>query len=127
MQENTEVRIDKDIIKVIKNDSSAIIMESPCVYFDKRINGEVNKTTIAVELNETDFPGTKDSVEEILRTKYEDIEKIVLNGDTVEENISKEFKVLTSSVSNLNIIFNKIEKNKKFLIMVLEFSNVSGD
>lgn len=114
-----------DILIINLNDNDSISLESEFIYFDKRINNNIKKTTIVCKLDESKI--NKNKIDNILKLSFGNVKNILINKDIIEENINLDFKILNSYYTNLNPINNRREENIKYLVLVLEFSNIKED
>lgn len=114
----------KDILKIYLSNGNKIELNSNNIFFDKRITKDINKTTIVAELEASDIENEKNIINDVLKLEYNKIDSIFINTDIVESNITTEYKVLSSILTNYNFITNDKSSSKKFLTLILEYSDV---
>lgn len=116
-----------DILTIKLHNDSDIIIDSSIIYFDKRFQDSKFKVIISIEINiEKEIEYDK-LIDRILKLNYEKIDYIKINDTVIESKIRDNYKIFSSYLSNTNPIFNKVDKNKRYLNLIFEYSNIEGD
>lgn len=111
---------DKDKLLIILKNGNEIKINSENIYFDKRFVDNHFKIVISLKLNKDE---REEKIEDILKLNYNDIEMIKINDNNTIDKIASEYKVLSFYYSNNNLILNKLDKENKYLNLIIEYSN----